>query len=91
MFIVISYLQSGYNVVMGCVTEKWQSDLKLEEFETKEQAAEFIAQEEADQHKHRKYGEPFSRKYAIIEGECLIDHYVGAKEALDVLLKGSVI
>jgi len=90
MFVVISYLKSGYNSAMSCVTESWHSDLILREFETREAAAEFIAEEEARQIRIRKYGEPLNREYIVIEGRSLTD-CEPAKRVLDVLLEGSTI
>jgi len=88
---VISYLRSGYNRVMGCIMEQWGSQLTIQEFETKEQAAEFIAQEEADQAKNREYGEPLHKTYMVVEGKNLTCDFMSAKQSLDILLEGSVI
>lgn len=82
-------------MVMGYITENWESDFQLEKFETREKAAEFIASEETRQSKrHDSWNEePISREYAVIEGkflECCKD-LMSAKEVLDVLLEGSVI
>lgn len=91
MFTVISYLRSGCNTVMGCLMESWDSDLDVREFETREGAAEFIAEEEAAQAKNRKYGEPPCKEYLVINGSVITYDFMSAKGALDILLEESVI
>jgi hypothetical protein len=91
MFIVVSYLSDGCNYCMGCKMESWGSDLVFDEFETKEQAAEFVAAEETRQEKKCGPGEPLHREYVIIEGKLLIGRLESAKRALDILLEDSII
>ncbi len=51
MIIVISYLESGSNYCRQCLMEQWDSDLEIEEFETREAAVSFITAEEVRQKK----------------------------------------
>lgn len=88
MIVVVSYRPSGYNTCRGCVMEEWESELAFGEFETREEAADFIAKEEAEQEKRAKPGEPIGREYSVVDGELLFDGY-GAKQALDELLEGT--
>ena len=72
---------------MNCEMERWNSDLQVEYFETKEEAADFIASEEA-----RKENYTIDRIYTVIEGNSMTDKYLlSAKETLDILLEGSTI
>jgi len=94
MFIVISYLDSGSNSCMGCTMESWDSDLIFSEWDTKEEAADFIASEEARQAKiHKANNTQNTREYAVINGEFIHwqEDVISAKEMLDILLKESTI
>ena len=87
MFIVISYLESGSNYARGCLMESWDSDLEVGEFDTREEAADWIAEQEAQQARNCATNTPDRREYWVMEGKCITDWLLPAKEALDILLE----